>query len=220
MTFYRIIFPLVLLSLMLMFLPSSDVYLLSFAFWWCTYSTFIWLLPTLFCVLLIFLSYSVFLLPPLHSGDIPTVPYSDFYLPSFAFCWCTYPCFLFLIRFPSLSCWNPTSYTLNPTCKSFLSQWWRTYTLVPSYWPPIHLDILSRFCRIFSNQAISKRWFRIIWSWLLSWLSQTVFVSMFWHDVDVVVFWVQWVICFVLWNDCGCSIMAVRVIQHDFINHG
>lgn len=113
MTFYRIIFPLVLLSLMLMYLPSSDVYLLSFTFWWCTYSTFIWLLPPLFCVLLIFLSYSDFLLPPLHSGDIPTVPSSDFYLPSFAFCWCTYP--ILSSSFSLLHSGDSTLFWLIPT---------------------------------------------------------------------------------------------------------
>lgn len=149
--------------------PSSDFYLPSFAFCWCSYR-------------ILFSSFSL-----LHSGDVPTVPSFDFYLPSFVFCWFTYHCFLFLIRFPSLSCWKPISYTLNPTCKSFLAQCWRIYTLVPSYRPPIHLYIFSRFCRIFSNQAISKSWFRIIWPWLLSWLIQTAFVSMFWHDVDVVV---------------------------------
>lgn len=161
MTFYRIIFPLVLLSLMLMYLPSTCSLLRS-----ADVHTLFCLLLCPFCILVMYPQYlpltSTY--PLLHSADVPT--------------------------------------------------------LVPSSWPPIHLDILSRFCRIFSNQAISKNWFRIIWPWLLSWLSQTVFVSMFWHDVDVVVFWVQWVICFVLWNDCGCPIMAVRVIQHDFINHG
>lgn len=209
MTFYRIIFPLVdpCTSYSQPYADVPTFHLLSFAFWWCT---FIWLLPTLFCVLLIFLSYFVFLLPPLHSGDIPTVPSSDFYLPSFAFWWCsypilssslsllhsgdvptvpsfdfylpsfafswsTYPCFCFSSVFPHYLAKKPISYTLYPTCKSFLAQWWRTYTLVPSSWPPIHLDILSRFCRIFSNQAISKSWFRIIWPWLLSWLSQNSF---------------------------------------------
>lgn len=143
MTFYRIIFHLVgpCTSSSQPYADVPNFHMLSFAFWWCTYSTFIWLLPTLFFVLLIFLSYFVFLLPPLHSGDIPTVSSSDFYCPllrsadvhtlfylllspffilvmypqylpltstypllhSADCCHWFYHCFLFLIRFPSLS---------------------------------------------------------------------------------------------------------------------
>lgn len=116
MTFYRIIFPLVLLSLMLMYLRrlpalfcvlmmylqylhltstypllrSVDIPILfclliaPFAFWWYTYSTFLWLLPALFCVLLMFIPYSVF-----------------FFLP-FAFWWCTHSTLLWLL--PTLFC--------------------------------------------------------------------------------------------------------------------
>lgn len=130
--------------------PSSDSYLPSFAFWWYSYPFLSSYCPL--CILM-YLQYLPLTstCPLLRSADVhalfrlllspfcilvmylPTVPSFNFYLPSFAFCWCTYPCFSSV--FPH---YLPENHTLNPACKTFLAQWWRTYTLVPSYWPPIH----------------------------------------------------------------------------------